>query len=140
MFYIASVKTFSGTRANHTKSWILNCYLYQYACRDLFPICHDWYMWYVNRFYSEKWRTIKICAMIDICDMLIVWFRFVFCILDYIWQICCWSRMSLASTLELCAVMLLLLYRLSIMVSCICDYLCNPCWHVLVHWLIFLCW
>ena len=41
LFYIASVKTFSGTKANHTKSWILNCYLYQYACRDLFPVCHD---------------------------------------------------------------------------------------------------
>ena len=29
-------------------------------------------------------RTTKICAVIDICDMLIVWFRFIFCILDYI--------------------------------------------------------
>ena len=76
---------------------------------------------------SEKWRTIKDCAVIDIYiydmfffffreiyiyiyiyDMLIVWFRYVF------------------RTLELCAIVLLLLYRLSIMFSIPVLLSCAP--------------
>ena len=100
---------------------------------------------------SEKWRTIKrLCGDWYIYIYIYIWY--VDCLVPVRFphpSVVCHSAIVTlqidyyvfnTSTLELCAIVLLLLYRLSNMVLCICAYLCNPCWYILVHGLTFSCW
>ena len=143
MFYIASDKSFQWYQSKPQLIMDFELLFHISMCAEIYSLyvmidIFDILIVFIN---SEKWRTIKDCVVIDIYiyiyDVLIVRFRYVSRTLELCAIVLLLlHRLSImffnTSTLELCAIVLLLLYRLSNMVLCICDYLSNPYWYIYI--------